>query len=142
MVIFRTWYSPFSYENLTLEKSYKECFHGKTFFIDSYSFCKMVHSNKTRLKSFTPTLNLAEQALRNAKSNRDSESVVFNSGQKMALRAVYIVICQSFCQSFYEVKRSQRHLLAAIENNRLEDPILYFAIISVILVFYIHLLCT
>ena len=25
--------------------------------------------------------------------NRDSESVVFNSGQKMALRAVYVVIC-------------------------------------------------
>ena len=25
--------------------------------------------------------------------NRDSESVVFNSGQKMVLRAVYVVIC-------------------------------------------------
>ena len=27
-----------------------------------------------------------------ALSNRDSESVVFHSGQKMALRAVYVVI--------------------------------------------------
>ena len=25
--------------------------------------------------------------------NKDSESVVFNSGQKMALRVVYVVIC-------------------------------------------------
>ena len=41
--------------------------------------------------------------------------------QKMALRAVYVVI--SFCKSSYEVKSSQCHLLATIENNRLEGPI-------------------
>ena len=52
-------------------------------------------------------------------TNRASESVVFNSDQKMALRAVYVVICLSFSKSSYEVKRSQRHLLAGIENNRL-----------------------
>ena len=55
--------------------------------------------------------------------NRASESVVFNSGQKRALRAVNVVICQSFCQSSCEVKRSQRHLLTAIENNQLGGPI-------------------
>ena len=34
-----------------------------------------------------------------------------NSGQKMALRAVYVL------------KRYQRHLLATIEHNRLKGPI-------------------
>ena len=50
--------------------------------------------------------------------NRAFQLVVFKIGQKMAVSAVYVVICQSFCQSFY-----QRHLLAAIENNRLKGPI-------------------
>ena len=38
-------------------------------------------------------------------------STLFNSSQKMALRA------------FHEVQRSQRHLLAAFENNWLGAPI-------------------
>ena len=50
-------------------------------------------------------------------------SLKLHSDQKMARRAVYVVICQSFFQSSYEVKRSQRHLLAAIEKNRLGGPI-------------------
>ena len=54
---------------------------------------------------------------------RASQSVVFNSDQKIALRAVYVVICQSFCQISYDVKRFQRHLLAGIENDRLGGPI-------------------
>ena len=59
------------------------------------------------------------------RSNRRNQSFVFKSGQKMALRAPYVVIC--LCTGLvdiYEVKRSQRHLLAAIENNRLVSPIL------------------
>ena len=48
---------------------------------------------------------------------------VFNSGQKMTLRAVHILICKSFCQSYNEIKRSQRNLSAAIENNRSGVPI-------------------
>ena len=41
------------------------------------------------------TLFLSVQTVQAAlpSANRDSESVVFNSGQKMALRAVYVVIC-------------------------------------------------
>ena len=41
----------------------------------------------------------------------------------MALRALCAVIC--VCQSSYELKRSQRHLLAVFENNRSEGPITY-----------------
>ena len=55
-------------------------------------------------------------------SNRAFQSVVFNIGQKLALRAVYIVICLSS----FEVKCSQRHLSAAIEDNRLQGPIHFF----------------
>ena len=47
----------------------------------------------------------------------------FQKRRKMALRAVYLVIHQSFCQSSYEVKRFQHHLLAAIKNYRLGGPI-------------------
>ena len=44
-------------------------------------------------------------------NHKDSQSVVFNSGQKMALRALYVVI---FPQALDEVKRAQHHLLAYI----------------------------
>ena len=42
----------------------------------------------------------------------------------MALRAPYVVICPSTgLVNIYEVKRTQRHLLATSENNRLVSPI-------------------
>ena len=40
--------------------------------------------------------------------------LVFKSGQEMALRAPYVVICP---QEIYQVERSQRRLLFTIENN-------------------------
>ena len=43
--------------------------------------------------------------------NRTFRSVVFKTGQKTALRALYVV------------KGSQRHLLAGFENNQSEGPI-------------------
>ena len=51
---------------------------------------------------------------RMARGNKGSQSVVFNSGQKMALKALYV----ETGQSYYKVKRFQRHLLAANVNNR------------------------
>ena len=54
--------------------------------------------------------------------NRDSESVVFNSGQKMALRAFYFIRALSKALTYYYTSRSQRHLLVAIENNRFGGP--------------------
>ena len=81
---------------------------------------------------------------------RSCPSVVFNRGQKMALRVIYISITlniqgapSNWCKFFvlhytnlqnkalkmspnqwtiiyYFIKRSQHHLLATIENNRLE----------------------
>ena len=44
---------------------------------------------------------------------RRSQSVVFNSGQKMALRLPYVVICSQALWTF-KVKRSQRHLLGTV----------------------------
>ena len=55
--------------------------------------------------------------------NRDSGSVVFNSGQKMALRAFYFIRALTKAQAYYYKSRSQRHLLAAIENNWFGVPI-------------------
>ena len=49
--------------------------------------------------------------------------VVFNIGQKMAPRAIHVVICEGYCSSNYEVKRAQRHLFAIFKNNLLEAPI-------------------
>ena len=47
--------------------------------------------------------------------NSAFQSVVFNSGQKMALRAFYFR--RALTKAYYYINRSQRHLLAAIENN-------------------------
>ena len=55
-------------------------------------------------------------------SNRRNQSLVFKSSQKVALRAPYVVMCP---QDIYEVKRSQRHLLAAIKNSRLVSPTVF-----------------
>ena len=54
---------------------------------------------------------------------RDSESVVFNSGQKMAVRAFNLIRALTKALTCYYIKRFQCHLLAAIENNRLGGPI-------------------
>ena len=55
--------------------------------------------------------------------NRESESVVFNSGQKMALRTFYFIWALTKALTYYYINRSQRHLLAAIENNWFGVPI-------------------
>ena len=44
---------------------------------------------------------------------RASESVVFNSGQKMAVRAFYFTRALTKALTFYYIKRSQRHLFGA-----------------------------
>ena len=49
--------------------------------------------------------------------NRAFQSVVFNSGQKMALRVFYFTRALTKALTYYYINRSQRHLLAAIENN-------------------------
>ena len=59
----------------------------------------------------------SEDCSSNVFKNRDSESVVFNSGQKMALRAFYFIRALTKALTYYYISRSQRHLLAAIENN-------------------------
>ena len=56
---------------------------------------------------------------------RASQSVVFNGGQKMALRAFYFIRALTKALIHYYINRSQRHLLVAIENNRFGGPILW-----------------
>ena len=55
--------------------------------------------------------------------NRAFQSVVFNIGQNMAMRAFYFIRTLTKALTYYYIKRSQRHLLAAIENSLLEAPI-------------------
>ena len=57
------------------------------------------------------------------KWNRASQSVVFNSGQKMALRAFYFIRTLTKALTYHYINRTQRHLLVAIENNRCGSPI-------------------
>ena len=45
------------------------------------------------------------------------QSIVLNSGQKMALRVFYFLRALTKAQTYYCINRSQNHLLAAIENN-------------------------
>ena len=52
-----------------------------------------------------------------SKSYRDSVSVAFNSGQKMALRAFCFIRALTKALTYYFISRSLRHLLVAIENN-------------------------
>ena len=56
------------------------------------------------------------------KIKRAFQSVVFNSGQKMALRAFYFIRALLKALKYYYINRSQRHLLAAIENNCFRVP--------------------
>ena len=51
--------------------------------------------------------------------NRAFQSAVWNSGQKMALRAFYFIRALTY----YYINRSQRYLLVAIENNSFGGPI-------------------
>ena len=54
---------------------------------------------------------------------RAFQTVVFNSGQKMALRGFYFIRALTKAIKYYYIDRSQRHLLIAIENNRFGGPI-------------------
>ena len=56
--------------------------------------------------------------------NRAFQSVVFNSGQKMALRVFYFIRALTKALTYYYINRSQRHLLTAVEKNWLEGPII------------------
>ena len=55
--------------------------------------------------------------------NRASQWNVFNNGQKMALRAFYFIRTLTKALTYYYIKCSQRHLLAAFEDKRLFSPI-------------------
>ena len=57
--------------------------------------------------------------------NRAFQSVVLNSGQKMALRAFYFMRVLTKALTCYYISRPQRHLLAAIENNPLHWKAFY-----------------
>ena len=57
--------------------------------------------------------------------DRDSQSMVFTTGQKMALRAFYFIRTLTKALTYYYIDRSQRHLLVAIENNRFGGPIIH-----------------
>ena len=61
--------------------------------------------------------------------NRASQSVVFNTGQKMALRAFYFIRTLTKALTYYYINRSQRHLLVAIENNRFRGRIVWRAML-------------
>ena len=55
--------------------------------------------------------------------NSAFESVVFNRGQKMALRAFYFIRALAKALICYYIIRSQRHLLVAFKDNRFGGPI-------------------
>ena len=57
-------------------------------------------------------------------SDNTGASIVLNSGQKMALRAFYFIRALTKALTYNYINRSQRHLLAAIENNWFGVPII------------------
>ena len=65
------------------------------------------------------------------------QSVVFNRGQKMALRALLVVMSKNI----YEVKRSQRHVLIALKNNRYVGPIKIWTVLAKITIVFIEVQC-
>ena len=68
--------------------------------------------------------------LKNQCTNRDSESVVFKCGQKMALRAFYFIRALTKALTYYYIIRFKRHLLVAIENNRFAGLIAIHLLLS------------
>ena len=57
------------------------------------------------------------------KKNKAFQSVVFNSGQKMALVAFLLIKTLAKALTYYYINRSQRTLLATFEKKQLEGPI-------------------
>ena len=64
-----------------------------------------------------------EHSGKNFDFHRGSQYIVFNSGQKMELRAFYFTMTLTLTLTYYYMTRSQRHVLTAIENNRLDGLI-------------------
>ena len=70
------------------------------------------------LKSLVPKVQNVE-----GKETRGSNSVIFNSSQEMALKALFCSSMSTGLVDIYEVKQSQSHLLVVIEDNRFGFPI-------------------
>ena len=68
--------------------------------------------------------NVARFEMKGKTSKKAFQSVVFNTCQKMALRAFYFIRTLTKALSYYYINRSQRHLLVAIENNQFGEPAL------------------
>ena len=87
---------------------------------------QLKHSVKDVYENFQPICIKSETSKTSVGTNninKASQSVVFNSGQKMALRAFYFIWALTKALTYYYINRSQRHLLVAIENNRFGGPI-------------------
>ena len=76
-----------------------------------------------KTSDFRPTLKANEMA--HGIMNRAFQSVVFNSGQKMALIAFYFIKALTKALTYYYINFSPRHLLTTFENNQLEGPFLW-----------------
>ena len=63
--------------------------------------------------------------------DRAFRSVVFNCGQKMALRAFYFIRTLTKALTYYYIKRSEHRLLAALKNELFEGPLLKVNIASI-----------
>ena len=85
------------------------------------TFCKICGKKKGMiLADSSQTLLLLLKVHNN---NRAFQSVVFKSGQKMALRAFCFIRALTKALKYYNINRSRRHLLTAIENNWFGVPI-------------------
>ena len=82
--------------------------------------CSMIEISPEQWEVRTLTFDRGLQSIVRAvrgNDNRAFQSVVFNSGQKMALRVFYFIRTLAKALTYYYTNRSQWHLLVAIENR-------------------------
>ena len=93
-------------------------------FPSPYSHMKKGGNFKTNflLDSVESFLKYLSSSPSNFSCNRAFQSIVYNSDQKMVLRAIYFIRAYSAI-TYYFKTRSQRHLLAASVKKLIERPV-------------------
>ena len=97
--------------------SYEECFIRYTYFWTWYKPLIPTHLQNLSYLSMLRIWLSALHAVFFILFKQGSKSAVFNSDQKMVLRAYFF---RNVHRTF--IRRSQRHLLPTIKNNRFEAP--------------------
>ena len=93
------------------------CSIGECQYVPQVTISLTAQVSFKKLLSLAPKNILLKITLTTNVFNRDFQSVFFNCGQNMELTAFYFIKALTKAITYNYINRSQRHLLATIENN-------------------------